>query len=917
MPPFLGMLASPTVLLNAALSFLPDRSIAVRGPDSVAVVSPKFNEESSAAVALTSLLGQTEPLDEVVISINGGSDGTAAEVHRTLSEHGFVGGNREQLPAFTAAVQRWHAATATTRVIVIEHYEPISKAESVNVAVLSKLATARRILVVDGDTVLASTFVAGIKNHFYRFRTLDGRAAGGGGRDKRFILEDFAMQSGAVRSQRPSGAGAIAWWVWLARTGEYAVSAVLRSGQTKRVGATGPLARSRLFTVVGCGFVARSDTFPMPGDTRTEDHDFTLAVQNRDATTSQTSARALDQRGFRLVIGGRETTFSDHLGYDTEVELRTGACARFVDEAVMYTEDPQHSPGLLGQLERWNGGAIENAHKRLAAPRGAARMRPNVRFAVTSALVENAVGLSLVLVLPAVLGLRFGFEWSQSLATGVGAWLAFDMAGCAALTLLGLRRAWRNGALPPAAVGAATSGGGRRAPWQSLVLRAVVVAGPLQLLRIVNAISYVAAASRTLPGLLQGRKPYQSPQAAALASAVVAEVRRPSITWERPAAIVPRAAYARTAGTTLMMALVVMAVFSSTALVASSTTRPDRSAWRLIFEAPRLDMSAHVALPVATVISDTARARQPRQLVVATRPVNSSNRARGPASHVAGLSPYCSPALVAGPGSEQRLIQGAGAGDYRPLSAWGILVLARLAPLLAHLEEAAGAYGIDADLLLRVILNESYLDPLAVGPTEDLGLAQVTSDSLTLLRSVSLDENSPLYNPALLTNGFSVFDPAFSLCAGAAKLAWASSQPFGESEEVAYARYINPLVGVVKGGVAETHVAAVAAMTALTPLTRLLGSTIAAYRADPASVTDEERRLLDVSAAVKSGSIGLSQAYSQTAVLVEEMKVLDAELYDRVLDRIYGEAPDPAADLGTILATVPEMTATNSSSAGP
>ena len=169
------MLASPTVLLNAALSFLPDRSIAVRGPDSVAVVSPMFNEESSAAVALTSLLGQTEPLDEVVISINGGSDGTAAEVHRTLSEHGFVGGNREQLPAFTAAVQRWHASTATTRVIVIEHYEPISKAESVNVAVLSKLATARRILVVDGDTVLASTFVAGIKNHFYRFRTLDGR----------------------------------------------------------------------------------------------------------------------------------------------------------------------------------------------------------------------------------------------------------------------------------------------------------------------------------------------------------------------------------------------------------------------------------------------------------------------------------------------------------------------------------------------------------------------------------------------------------------------------------------------------------------------------------------------------------------------------------------------------------------------
>ena len=106
-------------------------------------------------------------------------------------------------------------------------------------------------------------------------------------------------------------------------------------------------------------------------------------------------------------------------------------------------------------------------------------------------------------------------------------------------------------------------------------------------------------------------------------------------------------------------------------------------------------------------------------------------------------------------------------------------------------------------------------------------------------------------------------------------------------------------------------------MTALTPLTELLGSTISAYRADPADVTDEERRLLDVAANVKSGTIGLARAYREVADLVAEMKVLDAALYDRVLDGLYGSELESAADSGTILATVPEMKATNSSPAGP
>ncbi|HET8986222.1 MAG TPA: transglycosylase SLT domain-containing protein, partial [Trueperaceae bacterium] len=874
--------------------------------------------------ALTSLLAQSEPLDEIVISINGGTDETATEVRRTLEEHGFAPGTCEPLLAFLASVQRWHGENASTRIVVIEHHEPMSKADSVNVAVLSKLATARRILVVDGDTVLDPGFVAGIKDNFYRFSVVRSRSADGRSSVTTFVVEDHALQSGAVRSQRPRGAGVAAHLVWLARTGEYAVSGVLRSGQTRRLGRRGPLARSRLFTVVGCGFVARSDTFPMPDDTRTEDHDFTLEVQNRDEVISRSSARALDQRGFRLVVDGRETSFSQHIGYDTEVTVRTGASARFVDESVMYTEDPRHTGGLIRQLERWNGGAVENAYKRLATPRHRARLRSNVRFAVGSALFENALGLSLVLVLPALLGFRHGFAWSENLLTGLGAWLAFDLVGCVALTLIGMHAARRH-----VSQGRGIEGGrvrsSRRPSTALLAATAAVVAVPLQLLRLVNAVSYVAAVSRTLPALTRGRSHAFEPRSESVPSTTASAVRRPSVTWERPAAVVTPAAYARTAGTALVLALVVMTVFSSTALVASSTVRPDRAAWRLTYAKHRVDMASHTLLPVVvtSVVSEPVDGRVTMfvgsDLTPARVPGARVTRGAGPLAPLepgSGLSPFCSPNLLVGAENDRRLVQGAGVAGYKPLSPWGILVLARLAPLLSHLEEAASAYDVDADLLLRVLLNESYLDPLAVGPTEDLGLAQVTSDSLTLLRSVSSDRDSRFYNPSLIAPGFSVFDPAFSLCAGAAKLAWAVSEPGGASDEVAYARYINPLVGVVRGRVADTHVEAVAAMTALTPLTELLGSTISAYRADPSSVTDEERRLLEVATDVRSGRLDLAEAYRTTAALVVEMQVLDVDLYRAVLDRLYGELGSEA-DAGTILATLPEMKASNSSPSGP
>jgi hypothetical protein len=259
-----------------------------------------------------------------------------------------------------------------------------------------------------------------------------------------------------------------------------------------------------------------------------------------------------------------------------------------------------------------------------------------------------------------------------------------------------------------------------------------------------------------------------------------------------------------------------------------------------------------------------------------------------------GPSAYCSPSVVAGAAPVPRRFDEE-APAYEPLSPWGRLTLARLAPLGALVEEAATAYDVAPTLLLQLLLNESYLDPLAVGATDDLGLAQVTADALTLLRSISSDRSSPFANPWLFAGGFSAFDPDFSVCAGAAKLAWARGLPFGSDDEIAYARYINPLHGVVGDRVSDRHRPLVDAFVAVRPMADALAGAIAAYRSDPQRVTATERALLDVFHVVGAGVLPVEGAYRQTAALTVELGIRDPGFYERVVAGLYGDEPERAS----------------------
>ena len=856
MPQPPGIVLMPTTLLNAGLGLLPDRTIAVRGPDRVAAIVPMFDEASGAGAALEALLAQQVPVDALVLTINGGSDDTPAVVAATLAAAGYA--RSPAAPAWPGGppARTWRRERAGPAVVVVHHDHPVAKADSINLVLANGLVSAERVLVVDGDTVLDPGFVAAMRDGFYRLRRVRGAAP-------RFVLEDTALQSGAVTSAPPQRPGLAGRWVSAARTAEYAFATLVRRGQVVRLGRGPTFGASRLYTVIGCGFVARRDQFPVPSDTLTEDHDLTISVQSGVASARMVSAANLHDRGFRALVDGREVPLAA-LGVEGDVELRTTPHARFEAAASMATEDPPHVPAYLGQVERWVGGGLENLIKRVRRPAGVRAWTPNTRFVLLAGLLENVAGLLLLMVgLPALLGVALADGGGGALARGLGAWFAADVAFTAALVFLG---AWHQARGPGLA---------RRAALALALRRTLVGVVPLVLLRPLNAVAYVAAATRVLPQALAARP--AAPRATA--------------TWQRPRAIAS-VARTRTAGVASVMVAVSLGGFAVSAHVATLARPLAGDAWRHLSSGPVVELAPHAVLPVAAVALPNG-GDMAGGAASGAGPAGPGPRDGGDADG-AGVSAVCAPSFVAASAGAPRRL-GDDAGTYGPLTSWGLLTLARLAPLLALVEEAATAYDVPPSLLLQVLLNESYLDPLAVGPTDDVGLSQVTSDALTLLRSISSDRGSPFANPRLFARPFSAYDPDFSACAGAAKLAWVRHLPGGGDDEIAYARYVNPWDGVVDGAVSARHRPLVDAFAALRPMVDELSAVVGAFRADPASVRPAERRLLEVAEAVARRESTIEDAYRRTAEVVAALRVADEAFYAAVLDGLYG-APTERAE---------------------
>ncbi len=861
MPQIPGIAAMPTTLVNAFLGALPDRSFAVRGPDRLSAMVPMYEEEEGAGRALESLLRQRTPVDRVVVSINGGRDRTPEVVAATLDGHGFSVIERSAWGPTRIPCERWSRSARGPDVVVVRHVEPIGKADSLNLLVAEGLIDTERVLVMDGDTVLDGAFVAAIRDGFYRLRrTREGARW-------RWVLEDVALQSGAVTSRRSAMPTMESDLIRGARAAEYAFAVVVRRGQTARVGGGAVFGASRLFTVVGCGFTARTDAFPMPCDTLTEDHDFTMQVQQGATSAREVELDGLHLRGFRVVVDGVERPLADVVD-GPSVTMRRTADARFEAGAAMATEDPQRLAGYLHQVERWVGGALEVVAKRGVAPRHVRALAPNVRFALLTAQLENLVGLLLLLALPTVLGLQWPFAGFDHVARAAAVWWLADVAVTGTLVYLGFWTQLRS------------LGHRRRGVWRRALARTVFGIGPLLVLRPLNALAYATSLTVVVPRFAQWMKPQRSPKT--------------TVVWDRPAAAPGglRRRTARVAGTLVSIA---GAGFVLTVGIGGATDPAGRVAYRAVVAMPSVALADYAVLPVAAVAP-------PAGFVLAPAAIAAGERAaEQPAEPV--VHAFCAPERVVRAGPEAHRLAAA-APDYRPLSAWGLLTLARLVPIAYHLEQAATAYDVPAGPVLQVLLNESYLDPLAEGPTNDLGLAQVTTDALRLLKALSDDPGSGFTNPGMFARAFSVFEPEFSVCAGAAKLAWSRSQPGGDDLEVAYARYVNPWDGVVAGRVSDRHRPLVDAFVSIGPMVDSLAAVFAAGERDPASLAPAERALLGVADAVAAGRLDVEGAYRQVAALTAELGIEDPGFYERVVPGLYGEDARAVASV-TLLAGTP------------
>ena len=832
-----GMLVMPTVLMNLCLSFFRDKGLVVRGSDTLCVALPMYNEERGAQRALLSLLDQDELPDEIAASINGGSDATYSVVKGTLRGLGFELGGSGHVAALNANTETWWHPELATLVKLACYRVQVGKSDSLNNLVEHGVVSADRILVVDGDTVLEPTFIRELRDNFYRLtRTQTAHGT-------EWTLHDYGMQSGAVMSHAPGDAASLERFISAGREAEYAFGCMLRDGQSKRLGDSALFGASRLYTVIGCGFSARRELFPVPSDTKTEDHDLTLQSQNRPPETRETSLHGLSERGFRVVLEGAEFPLESLIDRQDRVHFRRSGDVRFVHNALMKTQDPPHMNGYLHQVERWNGGAQQNVLKRLGEP-----LRPNVKWAVWTSLLENLLGITLLFLLPAGVALHLG---NPSIGIPPEALLTAVLIDILVMTLLatyGFHRYHRARGEPSLVAFLTSLGAGVR------------TALPFALLRYLNPLTYVASATTVVPAYLGERK--------RLPHVMKAARRKPKAVnvWERPL-------YRQATRTQHVLTLgVVSLLLSMTSLahIAPRLAPMNYDAWRLIYAADTSldieDFSERAVLngpPAAGFLS----------LTIGTEPFGPM-RAE---ARTGRCDPTATPNII----PTGNPIGGESAA-YEPLGGGYLLALARLAPIAPLVEEAALAYDVPQALLLRVLLNESYLDPLAEGPTEDKGLSQMTSEALTMLQGLASDPEGRFYNPRLFGSAFSVFDPEFSLCAGAAKLAWALSQPDVDSDREAYALYINPVHGLVSGSLSRIHTPLTAGIDDLEPMAKALEDVYATYREAPERLTETERKLADISHGVARGSLTTEEGYRKSLEVVRTVGIEDEAMYERL-----------------------------------
>ena len=828
--------AAPATMLNLVMGTFPDRTIPVRSNDIVSAILPMYNEGAVAKESLESLLSQTKMPKSIIVSVNGGGtdndfDKTYYVVRDELQSHGYISKEEGLSSTLDSGVETW-VHEYLPEVKVIDHIMQTSKADSVNGAIRQETEGIDRILILDGDTILKEDFLEKMSSNFYRLnikRTDKGPV---------FEIEDYGLQSASVQSLRENDK----WQAKLissARKFEYAFATVVRKGQATVFGNSKLFGNTRLFTATGCGLTARKELYPMPQETLTEDHDFSLKVQDDDKTKRESSRDEIERMGLEFYVNGEWRKARDIMDAQDRVVITKSGNARFVDNAIMYTHDPPSIEGLIRQWERWNGGAIQVMLNSF----GNKKRKANTAYATGSANLENIIisgamaaaiaGIAMHAANPDI-GLSM-----HNLEVGLG----IDTSIVAGVAGYGFYLASR------------AQGYTNAKSALSAIKNTAVNLLPFELTRFIGPVTYLKAMASELytraKNKLSGRE------------------KNENVIWERPNS--GGSLRKKAAGYAPLAAAITAIAFGAYG-VSGAGNDYNLEAMNLMRSAPS-ENAVYNQKPVwlDNAVNVTINPK------VQLKRVNDN-----------GISQYC-----AAP-SDAPLISIASLGnsdDYKPLTFGQLQVLARMAPVAGYLENAATYYNYskdEMDMLLKTVLFESWYNPLAEGKTNDKGLGQITPSAINLVRNISLNYKGQEYNPRLAASDFSVWNPDWNLCATASKLAYVSGMVKDGNEGDIYALYVNPAKGIVNGVMPPDIESRVNDFEKVTPnFMPAIENAFAAYDKNPKILTSPERRLILLSKEVTSGNISPQNAYLKSSSLSQMAGVDDSSFYEKVQAKLY------------------------------
>jgi cellulose synthase/poly-beta-1,6-N-acetylglucosamine synthase-like glycosyltransferase len=305
------------------------------------VIIPVYNEEKDITTTLQSVLNQTEPPDQIIISDNGSQDETCLVIDKLLIANGYT--LRKIFDEGHSDLRIGeHENGKSPSLIQLQHRHQTSKADSINEIQKYGFIKNSRTLTIDSDTILDPRFIERMNENWYTLRIYRNRV----------VVTKAEILGATVLPKKNRRAGLQERAIAMAREAEYTFGQILvRNGQNL----------TALYVTPGCGFMCRTDKLILPDRTVTEDLELTQTIQSERKTykLSKSNLKEFISEGFQVKVNNHLVPLVQFLQELGKPVYFVENNAAYVDSAFMYTQDPMDFKNLFIQIGRWCAGFHE------------------------------------------------------------------------------------------------------------------------------------------------------------------------------------------------------------------------------------------------------------------------------------------------------------------------------------------------------------------------------------------------------------------------------------------------------------------------------------------------------------------------------------------------------------------------------